>query len=486
MTFSALNYFLFLPLVFLAHHFSPAGFRWVVLLVASFLFYAALKVPHLLVVLLAVSAISYGFGLWLGNCKDEKGRLRILWGGIGSNLLILVLLKYLPFLSRVLNQLFTVVSPGASIPSAKVIVSIGVSYYVFQAISYLVDIYLETAEPERHYGYFILYLGFFPKLLQGPIERATDLLPQLHRHYSFSYENVRSGLLIFTWGLFKKVVIADRLAPLVNLAYDNVHAYSGGAFLLATYLFALQIYFDFSGYTDMALGSARLFNINLTENFNSPYFARSTAEFWRRWHISFSRWILDYIFKPLQISLRNWREYGMAVALLLTFLISGLWHGANWQFVVWGGLHGLYLSASVFYKPWQKKIHSALNLKKNPILGYWQMFVTFHLVCFAWIFFRASSIADAAYVVKSIFSGTGFIRSLQAYLDALLADRLEIYLLVFALIMVGIRHASAQVFAARLESLPFWIRWPAYYSLAMMVIVLGVYGSKSKFIYFNF
>jgi len=486
MTFSSLNYFLFLPLVFLAHHFSPARFRWIILLLASFLFYAALKVPHLLLVLLSVSTITYGFGIWLGGCAVERTRLRILWGGIGANLLLLILLKYLPFISRILNQLFTITSPGLSIPAAKLIVAIGVSYYIFQAISYLIDIYLDLEKPERHFGYFILYLGFFPKLLQGPIERAGDLLPQLRQAYSFSYENVRAGLLLFVWGLFKKVVIADRLAPMVNLAYDNVHAYQGGAFVLATYLFAVQIYFDFSGYTDMALGSSRLFNINLTDNFNSPYAARSTAEFWRRWHISFSRWILDYIFKPLQISLRGWREYGIAVSLLITFLISGLWHGANWQFLIWGGVHGVYLAAAVFYKPWQKKIHEALHLKKNPLLGYWQVFVTFNLVCFAWIFFRANSIADAGYIVKNILNGPQYLASLQQYVAALLADRLEIYILILAAIIVSIKHVSSRYFGKRLTGIPLWVRWPAYYCIAMVVIVFGVYGTKSKFIYFNF
>jgi len=486
MTFSSLNYLLFLPLVFLAHHFSPARARWVVLLLASFLFYAALKVPYLLLVILSVSTITYGFGIWLGNCMNEQGRLRLLWGGIAANVLILVLLKYLPFLSSILKQLLNVTMPGLSTPSVKIIVAIGASYYIFQAISYLIDIYLEMEKPERHFGYFTLYLGFFPKLLQGPIERAGDLLPQLRQPYCFNYENVRAGLLLFVWGMFKKVVIADRLAPMVNMAYDNVHAYQGGAFVLATYLFALQIYFDFSGYTDMALGSARLFNVNLTDNFNSPYFARSTAEFWRRWHISFSRWILDYIFKPLQISLRGWRECGVAVSLLITFLISGLWHGANWQFVLWGGLHGVYLSAAVFYKPWQKKIHGVLHLKKSPVLGYWQVFVTFNLICFAWIFFRANSIADAGFIVKNIVSGTNYVTSLKSYVNALLAVRLEIYILTIAALIVVIKYVAKRYYDCLLTDLPFWVRWPVYYFMSMAVVIFGVFGANSKFIYFNF
>ena len=285
--------------------------------------------------------------------------------------------------------------------------AIGVSYFVFQAISYLIDVYWRLQEPERHPGIFALYLSFFPKLLQGPIERAGDLLPQLRVPFRFDPDNFRVGLFTFAWGLFKKAVIADRLALYVNSAYGDLPGHAGLPLLIATYLYALQIYYDFSGYTDMALGSARMFNIRLTQNFRTPYLAVSVADFWRRWHISFSRWILDYLFRPLQMHWRNLRQAGTVAALIVTFLLSGLWHGASWCFVIWGGLHGLYLASSVAYKPLKKKFSKRFNLGKSRWYGLWQIVVTFHLVCLAWIFFRSPTVGDAWYVLTHLLGNGG-------------------------------------------------------------------------------
>jgi D-alanyl-lipoteichoic acid acyltransferase DltB (MBOAT superfamily) len=370
------------------------------------MFYTALNVPYLLVILVLVAMTTYAFGIWLDQAESANAKHALLWSGVAVNVLILVVMKYLPFLSENLKALSTILSLDVQIQPIKAFVAIGVSYYVFQAISYLFDIYLEIEKPERHFGYFALYLAFFPKLLQGPIERAGDLLPQIKAKFEFKYENMRFGMLLLTWGLFKKVVIADRLGIYVDAVYNNVHSFSGLTLLMATYAYAFQIYMDFSGYTDMALGSARLFNINLTQNFNSPYLASSIADFWRRWHISFSRWILDYIFKPLQMQLRSWRNWGTAIALFVAFLVSGLWHGASWGFVMWGGLHGLFLACSVFYKPYQKKLHKSLGLEKTTLLRVWQIFVTFNTVSFTWVFFRAKSIPDALYVIINIISNT--------------------------------------------------------------------------------
>jgi len=402
--FNSLEYFLFLPAIWLIHYFLGHRFRWVFLLAASYLFYASLKVPYLLGVITLVTVSTYLFGRWIYKTESTEKKRQLLWIGISTNLLILVVMKYIPFLTDNLNFLLSFFDSPISPHHVPLFVAIGASYYIFQAISYLSDIYLEIEEPEPHFGYFALYLAFFPKLLQGPIERAGDLLPQLKQKYEFNYDNMRFGLLLFTWGLFKKVVLADRLGIYVDAVYDDVHSYQGLPLILSTYAYAFQIYFDFSGYTDMALGTARLFNINLTQNFNSPYLATSIADFWRRWHISFSRWILDYIFKPLQMQWRNARNLGTAAALLVTFTVSGLWHGASWGFIIWGLLHGVYLACSIFYKPYQKKIHKAFHLQKTKRLNFWQIFVTYHLVTFAWIFFRASTLFDALYVVKNIFN----------------------------------------------------------------------------------
>lgn len=478
MPFNSLKYFLFLPVVYLAFYFVGDRVRWFVLLAASLLFYAALNVPYLLVVLVVVAMTTYGFGIWLEQAESEKAKRALLWGGIAANVLILVAMKYLPFLSGNLKALLTLFTLDTQIQPVNAFVAIGVSYYVFQAISYLIDIYLEIEKPERHFGYFALYLSFFPKLLQGPIERAGDLLPQLKRRYDFSYDNMRFGMLLFTWGLFKKVVIADRLALYVDVVYNDVHSFTGLSLLLATYAYAFQIYMDFSGYTDMALGAARMFNINLTQNFNSPYLATSVADFWRRWHISFSRWILDYIFKPLQMQWRNWKSWGTAAALFVAFLISGIWHGASWGFVIWGGLHGLYLACSVFYKPYQKKLHKALGIEKTRLLKVWQIFVTFNLVNFAWVFFRAKSLDDALYVLQhlTVFGRLNIFSMRFNHYEALALLTTSLFGCVAALLVFN----DLLYFFKRNT----FIRWAVYSSLLFVIFIF--YEFSDNFIYFGF
>jgi len=474
MPFNSLKYFLFLPVVYLVFYFVGERARWFVLLAASLLFYAALNVPYLLVVLVLVTMTAYGFGIWLDQTESATTKRTLLWGGIAVNVLILVVMKYLPFLSENLNSLTTFLSLDTQIQTIKAFVAIGISYYVFQAISYLFDIYLEIEKPERHFGYFALYMAFFPKLLQGPIERAGDLIPQLKTDYAFNYDNMRFGILLFTWGLFKKVVIADRLGLYVDEVYNDVHIFKGLPLLLATYAYAFQIYMDFSGYTDMALGSARLFNINLTQNFNSPYLATSVADFWRRWHITFSRWIFDYIFKPLQMQWRNWKEWGTATALVVAFLVSGIWHGATWGFVIWGGLHGLYMACSVFYKPYQKKLHKALGIEKTRLLKLWQIFVTFNLVSFAWIFFRAGSM-NGWDIVKNLFHrNTGYQTEITSNFNIFIT-----FFVMMLLLLLNDLFKNKKIIKNTI------IRYSCY-SVVICLIFLFGFKSNEQFIYFKF
>lgn len=484
MLFNSLKYFLFLPAVYLVFYFVGQRVRWIVLLTASLLFYASLNVPYLLVVLALVAMTTYGFGICLDHAKTPKAKRAMLWGGVAANVLILVVMKYLPFLWENLKVLASILSVDSQSQPVKAFVAIGVSYYVFQAISYLFDIYLGIEKPERHFGYFVLYLAFFPKLLQGPIERAGELIPQLKCRYEFNYDNMRFGMLLFTWGFFKKVVIADRLGLYVDAVYKDVHAYTGLPLLLATYAYAFQIYMDFSGYTDMALGSARLFNINLTQNFNSPYLATSVADFWRRWHITFSRWILDYIFKPLQMQWRNWKNWGTATALIVAFAISGIWHGASWGFVIWGGLHGLYMACSVFYKPYQKKLHKAMGIEKTRVLKIWQIFVTFNLVSFAWVFFRTSNLKDAVYVLSNALNGQ---KGLWSRL-LLSQGENELALTSVAILFFGI--FAIKVFSHnninKLTRKHVLHRYLLYNTLILMTFFLAKYYAAKSFIYFQF
>jgi len=490
MPFNAFSYFLFLPVVFLIHYYSPDRFRWLVLLGASFFFYAALKAPHLILVLLLVTFITYYAGILIDLNEAPRTRRCLLWIGIAANVLTLITLKYLPLLTKYLNDLLRLVLPVTAFSASKAIIAIGVSYFIFQAISYLIDIYLEVEKPERHFGRFTLYMSFFPKLLQGPIERAGDLLPQLKKPYEFDYDNTRSAMLMFTWGLFKKVVIADRLALLVDPVYNNVHNYSGLVLVVVTYVYALQIFFDFSGYTDMALGTARMFNVKLTQNFNNPYLATSIADFWRRWHISFSHWILDYVFKPLQMQWRDWKTWGPAAALMVTFLISGIWHGGRWTFIVWGGLHGLYLVCSGFYKPLQKSIHKQLGLGKSILLKWWQVIFTFNLVCFAWIFFRANSLKDAIYIVTHLITQNN--DSDKIIYGYFASNKITLLAIAFIIIISCCGFKQNVDTFSYVISRPAWKRWGIYsimlYTVIFSFMLVGSNSNinKQTFIYSKF
>lgn len=478
MTFNSLSYFIFLPLVYLVFYVTKDHFRWIVLLAASYGFYATFKVPQLLIVLVLVTVISFACGIQLGKTADEGRRKLILWLGTATCILILAAIKYLPPLLNI-DQ-----------PFSNLLVSIGVSYFTFQAISYLADIYLEIQEPEQHLGYHALYLAFFPKLLQGPIERAGDLLPQLKKPYQFDYDAMRSGMLLFTCGLFKKVVVADRLSLYANTVYNDVHTYHGLPLIIGTYAYALQIYFDFAGYTDMARGTARMFGINLSENFNKPYLATSIADFWRRWHISFSRWILDYIFKPLQMAWRDRGKVGTALALIVTFLVSGIWHGASWGFVIWGGLHGLYLASSTYYRPYQKRLHKWLGMEKSGLLKVWQVFVTFNLVSFAWIFFRAGSVADAWYLISNLIyfdnliniQPTGFGNYFKENVFLGHGDHNFIVTISVLVIILAVNLLKNRYSMYKNNLL---IRWSIYYILVISIVLFGVFRGDS-FVYFKF
>jgi alginate O-acetyltransferase complex protein AlgI len=483
MVFNSASYFLFLPVLYLLFLAVPQRLRWMLLLGASLVFYGYWLRPLLLAALAAVILATYLIGGCLSQAELPAQRRRLLWTGVWANLSILVALKYLPFIAENLNGLLGLAASGLALPVPPILVSIGVSFYSFQAISYLADIYFRMARPEPHLGYLALYLCFFPKLLLGPIERAADLLPQLKRDFRFDPDALRSGLLLFAWGLFKKVAVADRMAQFVDPVYGQVHSFGGLSLLVAAYAYAIQLYCDFSGYTDMALGSARLFGIELTQNFNAPFLARSVVDFWRRWHISLSRWILDYIFEPLQMRFRDWDRRGTAAALLVTFVLAGAWHGASWTYVVFGAIHGVYLAAAALYKPYRKRVHRLLNLGDTPLLAAGQILATFHLVCIPWVFFRAASLADAWYVLGHLFSAT---RGLQSLLAPQGSYREVLYALLSTAVLVAVYVARRYLFKdGDFPGRPLWFKLAVYYGI-IVLLALGRVSSGPQFIYLNF
>lgn len=490
MTFNSFSYFFFLPVVFLLFQAVADRYRWLVLLIASYAFNGFLLQPSLPVILAFVTTFSFLAGKRIYCAPAGNKKKQLLLFSVLVNLAILVYCKYLVFLVENMNLLLGAVSEGFAIPEPEPMVSIALSFFIFQAISYLADIYFGITGPEGHPGHFALHMSFFPKLLQGPIERAGALLPQIREPYRFNYDDVRQGLLLFVWGLFLKVVVADRLALFVNPVYSNVEAYAGLPLIIATYAYAFQIYFDFAGYTNMALGSAKLFGINLTQNFRSPYLATSCSDFWRRWHISFSRWILDYIFQPLQMKWRDLGKNGTAAALFVTFLLSGLWHGASWNFVIWGLLHGIFLATSTYYRPYRKKLHKKLGLENSKWMAIWQVFLTFNLISFTYIFFRASSIEDAGHIIANIlniYSNYTAIKTIgiNEFItrDILIGNRKIVFITL--LLMLSIIWV---VYKRRNESLltkPLWFRWACYYGIFIIIAVLQV-STKTGFIYLQF
>jgi alginate O-acetyltransferase complex protein AlgI len=483
-------YLIFLSAALLAYLVSRDRWRWLGLLLASALFYAALGGPHLLLFLALVTAATYACGVVLAVSGDRKAV--ILWTGIGLNLFIIILSRYAPLL----------VGLGPSAPMTTLgagVISVGVSFYASQAISYVVDVFRGVIPPERHPGRLCLYLCFFPKLLQGPIERAGHLLPQLRQLRRPDYRDLRAGVLLIIWGFFKKVVIADRLAGFVDPVYDSVHNHSAPALLVATVFFAFQLYADFSGYTDMALGSARLFGVRLTQNFDRPYSSTSVAEFWRRWHISLSSWLRDYLFMPvtswLSRRINAERVLFLKTDLFLylcgssvTMLLCGLWHGASWTFVVWGGIHGLYLVSSQATRNVRRATLRVLRVRRNSHLwrGVQTMF-TFSLICLAWIFFRASTLGDGWYVTSQILGGGVFsLRSLESMGLGPSASVYRTADCVVALVSLGMMVViPGLVQRWRFFHRPFWLRWLAYGALVIWVVLFSTENSSS-FLYARF
>jgi D-alanyl-lipoteichoic acid acyltransferase DltB (MBOAT superfamily) len=363
---------------------------------------------------------------------------------------------------------------------------VGISFYTFQILGYTIDVYRNDIKPERHLGIFALFVAFFPQLVAGPIERAANMLPQFYQNFDVEAARLTSGLRLVLWGLFKKVVIADRLGLYVNAVYDHPTEYSGWPVLLATFFFAFQIYCDFSGYSDIAIGLARMMGFNLMENFKQPYFATSPAEFWRRWHISLSTWFRDYLYIPLggkRVTVSRWY-----FNLFIVFLISGLWHGANWTFVIWGALHGLYVVLELATKPIRAKVAQRFQLARFPtlqIVG--SGLFTFLLICLTWLFFRANSVADAFLLLTQLTSLTNFAQITAPWL-AIGSNPAQQMSLAVGLISLLLAVQALQVQGwslPALEQRPLWLRWAAYLFLTLSILNLGI-TERVPFIYFQF
>jgi alginate O-acetyltransferase complex protein AlgI len=488
MLFNSLEFALFFPAVTLLFFMLPHRFRWLLLLLASCFFYMFFKPIYILILVLTI-VIDYFAGIWIAKEKDKRKKKRLLLLSLVANIGVLVVFKYYNFLVENINIVMHSIKTTGDIPILNIILPIGLSFHTFQAMSYTIEVYRGTQKPEKHFGIYALYVMFYPQLVAGPIERPQNVIHQFYEVKRFNYDNFRSGLALMAWGFFKKCVIADRLSAFVNEVYGNSEAYHGISIILATVFFAIQIFCDFSGYSDIAIGSARCMGYNLMTNFDRPYLATSISEFWRRWHISLSTWFRDYLYIPLggsKVSKSRWY-----MNLMIVFTVSGIWHGANWTFVIWGFLHGLYLII-------ENEIYAKLPRLKTtqkPVAVFVKRLVVFALVCVAWVFFRAETAADAFSLIKNSFGG------IPAQVNDIISNRLnarlhELYLnqafaelllaFVFIGIMVWVHHQQKnRGFEAWLFSRSKTGRWAFYYFLIISFVCFGVFN-RSAFIYFQF
>ncbi len=478
MLFNSIDFLIFFPVVTILYFLLPHRFRWIWLLGASAYFYMAF-IPYYILILLLTITVDYIAGIQIAR-SEGKRRKRFLAASIVANVGILFFFKYFNFFSDNLHQLSNFLHWNYPIGHLGIILPIGLSFHTFQAMSYTIEVYRGHQEPERNFGIFSLYVLFYPQLVAGPIERPQNLLHQFYEPHRFDYARVTSGLKRMAWGMFKKVVIADRLAVFVDAVYNNPGEHSGFPLLIATYFFAFQIYCDFSGYSDIALGAAQVMGFKLMENFNRPYFSKSIAEFWKRWHISLSTWFRDYLYIPLGGNrVPRWRWY---MNLFTVFLVSGFWHGANWTYIIWGALHGFYLVFGIWSYGIREKIITALGLGRSRRLLRWiRIVITFHLVTFAWIFFRANSLANARYIVSNIFK----LRLSDTGIDIIGPD--EFVVAILAIIFMETIHSYQRRGSLKemLSARPAAIRWLVYYAIIMAIILFGHFTSHT-FIYFQF
>lgn len=481
MLFNSVHFALFAPIVVGLYFLSPQRLRNPLLLLASCYFYMAF-VPAYILILFALIALDYSAALVIESSSGMRRRTWLIIS-LAANISFLATFKYANFLNDNLRLLFSGLTSNWPIPHLNIILPIGLSFHTFQSMAYTIEVYRGRFRAERNLATYALYVLFFPQMVAGPIERPHNLLPQLKNHYRFDYDRVVSGLQLMLWGFFQKLVIADRLAAVVGSVYGHPQSYSGTALLIATYFFAIQIYCDFGGYTDIARGIARVLGIELIQNFRRPYLASSVSDFWHRWHISLSTWFRDYLYIPLggnRVSRWHW-----FANILFVFMISGLWHGASWTFVVWGLLHGFYLVTSIITSRIREVIATWSGLARVPAVHRWvQRFVTFNAVSLAWVFFRANSISDAWYTARHLLPTSGLHTALLQ-LDMSRSDLGLVVALTGLLFAVHMIEESGVSVSERVLEQPRWVRWAVYYAAVFSIIFMGRF-QQVRFIYFQF
>ncbi len=468
MLFNSLQFVYFLPVVLILYFMTPDRFRWVVLLVASYYFYMSWNVNYVFLILFT-TIVSYAAAIGIGQSENKDVRKALLIISVSASLGVLFFYKYFNFFGSSLNEVLSIISIDFQVHYLKLLLPVGISFYTFQTLSYTIDVYYGKKSVEKHFGIYALYVSFFPQLVAGPIERSTRLLPQFRQEHRFSWDNIVQGGKWIISGFFMKLVVADRVSLYVDSVYGNVLHHSGITFIVATTLFAFQIYCDFAGYSAIAIGVARLMGYDLMINFWRPYFATSIGDFWHRWHISLSTWFRDYFYIPLggsRVKVSRWY-----LNLFLTFLVSGLWHGANWTFVIWGALHGIYIILENYFKLYVKKDETISTL--NRLI---RVFIVFVLATFAWIFFRADHISHAFYVIQNLFDFSSFYIDYSTFFYAIIGLSV-----LFIFDFVNENYPDFGLLDNRINLKIVFI----YLFLLTITLSIGVFNG-GQFIYFQF
>jgi D-alanyl-lipoteichoic acid acyltransferase DltB (MBOAT superfamily) len=483
MLFNSIDYLLFLPVVVALYFAIPAKWRWILLLMASYFFYMCWKAEYVILIMIS-TLVDYYAGVKMGQMPSKKKKKPYLVLSLMVNLGMLAGFKYLDFFSASANMLFGQLDIDQQLPIYNILLPVGISFYVFQSLSYTIDVYRGSVEPEKHAGRFALYVCFFPQLIAGPIERSRHLLPQIHHSSDFDQRRLVSGLKLMLWGFFKKLVIADRLGLFVGNVYGNPSEFTGLPIVLATILFAFQLYCDFSGYTDIARGSARIMGFDLMINFNRPLIARSLRDFWNRWHISLTTWFRDYLLYSLPYIKGKQIVMGKIYRnLIITYIIMGLWHGAAWTFVIFGLFHGVLLVLETITERQRNWLFRKTGIDNVPFVRIGvSIVVTFSILAFSLLFFRADSLADSRLLISNAFDFSSF--------GASVSDIVKDYEVMFGMLMVVFlmiaeylheKYDLVRVLALR----HVMIRWPVYIGFFFFVLLFGVLH-KQMFIYFQF
>lgn len=465
MLFNSFGFLVFFPIVCILYFLISYKYRWIFLLVASYYFYMNWK-PIYALLIFGSTLVTYTSSIFIYKYQNQISKKRIfLIVSLVLNFGVLFLYKYFNFINESVYELLDFLSIRWSVPNIDILLPVGISFYTFQAVGYTIDVYRGDLKPEKSLGIYALFVSFFPQLVAGPIERAESLLPQFRQKFDFDATRVAEGLKQMLWGYFMKVVVADRVSIYVDAVYNNADHHNGTTLLLATVLFAIQIYCDFGGYSNIAIGAAKVMGFTLMQNFKRPYFAKSVSEFWKRWHISLSTWFRDYFYIPLGGNRVSFTRH--LLNLFLTFLVSGIWHGANWTFVIWGALHGFYLIAGVLKNRFLKI--QSFSLLDNLL--------TLVLVIFAWIFFRANNVSDASLIVNKIFTNQG----------RLFIDQTTLAYALFGIIILFLKDLKDEY------SLDFnfstskkaTVRYFYYVTMVSIILLFGVFDG-GQFIYFQF